>query len=446
MIKRLNFKHSDEQLKKELKPLFAYDLALYYPLCDDLEKKRLISLIHIDKLTDMFVELDSEDQIDLINRLEEPRKKSLLRNLESDDLKEFIEDIDPSLQPDMMALLSKVKAKTISLLLQYGEDVAASIMSTDFLTISIDDTIKEATDHVIKDSKETDYIDTLFVIDDDKRIVGLIDLKDLIMARSNSSLKKIMIDDFQFVYDQESIEKAIQTVVDYDRNVIPVLDSDEHVIGIVTADDIFDEIIDATEDDYQKMALLSDYESSSSAFERTKQRLPWLMIAVVLNLLTASLLSVFENTLQAVTIIVFFQPLILGMAGNIGTQALAVTILGINKNEFDGKHIPKDHVLKEMLVGLINSALLGFAAFLFVTLFLILFPSQTTILPYQMGLVVFGAMMASMFVSSFLGVIIPMMLHRHDQDPSSASGPLMTTLNDIVSLVIYFSIATLVFL
>ena len=446
MIKKLNFKHSDEQLKKDLKPLFAYDLALYYPLCDDLEKKRLISLIHIDKLTDMFVELDSEDKIDLINRLEEPRKKSLLRNLESDDLKEFIEDIDPSLQPDMMAFLSKVKAKTISLLLQYDEDVAASIMSTDFLTISIDDTIKEATDHVIKDSKETDYIDTLFVIDDDKRIVGLIDLKDLIMARSNSSLKKIMIDDFQFVYDQESIEKAIQTVVDYDRNVIPVLDSDEHVIGIVTADDIFDEIIDATEDDYQKMALLSDYESSSSAFERTKQRLPWLMIAVVLNLLTASLLSVFEHTLQTVTIIVFFQPLILGMAGNIGTQALAVTILGINKNEFDGKHIPKDHVLKEMLVGLINSALLGFAAFLFVTLFLILFPSQTTILPYQMGLVVFGAMMASMFVSSFLGVIIPMMLHRHDQDPSSASGPLMTTLNDIVSLVIYFSIATLVFL
>ena len=446
MIKKLNFKHSDEQLKKDLKPLFAYDLALYYPLCDDLEKKRLISLIHIDKLTDMFVELDSEDQIDLINRLEEPRKKSLLRNLESDDLKEFIEDIDPSLQPDMMALLSKVKAKTISLLLQYDEDVAASIMSTDFLTISIDDTIKEATDHVIKDSKETDYIDTLFVIDDDKRIVGLIDLKDLIMARSNSSLKKIMIDDFQFVYDQESIEKAIQTVVDYDRNVIPVLDSDEHVIGIVTADDIFDEIIDATEDDYQKMALLSDYESSSTAFERTKQRLPWLMIAVVLNLLTASLLSVFENTLQTVTIIVFFQPLILGMAGNIGTQALAVTILGINKNEFDGKHIPKDHVLKEMLVGLINSALLGFAAFLFVTLFLVLFPSQTTILPYQMGLVVFGAMMASMLVSSFLGVIIPMMLHRHDQDPSSASGPLMTTLNDIVSLVIYFSIATLVFL
>ncbi|MDY0294777.1 MAG: magnesium transporter [Acholeplasmataceae bacterium] len=446
MIKKINFKHSDEQLKKQLKPLFAYDLALYYPLLDDLEKKRLLNLIGLDKMTDMFVELDVEDQLDLISRLSEAKQKTLFRNMESDDLKEFIEDIDEENRPQIMSLLSKVKAKTISLLLTYDEDVAASIMSTDYISISLSNTIKEATDHVIKDSKETDYIDTLFVVDDEKRIVGLIDLKDLIMARSNQVLEKIMIDDFQFVYDDETIEKAIQTVVDYDRNVIPVLDSDDHILGIVTADDVFDEIIEASEDDYQKMALLSDYESSSSAFERTKQRLPWLMIAVVLNLLMASFLSIFEGTLQAVTIIVFFQPLILGMAGNIGTQALAVTILGINKNEFDGKHIPKDHLFKEVLIGLLNSVLLGIAAFIFVTLFLTLFPAQGDILPYRMGLVVFFAMSASMFVSSFMGALIPIILNKFDQDPSAASGPLMTTVNDLFALVIYFSIATLVFL
>lgn len=446
MIKKLNFKHSDEQLKKQLKPLFAYDLALYYPILDDLEKKRLLNLIGLDKMTDMFVELEVEDQLDLISRLPESKQKTLFRNMESDDLKEFIEDIGEEKRPQIMSLLSKVKAKTISLLLTYDEDVAASIMSTDFITILLGDTIKEATDHVIKDSKETDYIDTLFVVDDEKRIVGLIDLKDLIMARSNQTLEKIMIDDFQFVYDDETIEKAIQTVVDYDRNVIPVLDSDDHILGIVTADDVFDEIIEASEDDYQKMALLSDYESSSSAFERTKQRLPWLMIAVVLNLLIASFLSIFEGTLQAVTIIVFFQPLILGMAGNIGTQALAVTILGINKNEFDGKNIPKDHLLKEVLIGLLNSVLLGIAAFIFVTLFLTIFPAQGNILPYRMGLVVFFAMSASMFVSSFMGALIPIILNKFDQDPSAASGPLMTTVNDLFALVIYFSIATLVFL
>lgn len=446
MIKKINFKHSDDQLKKAFKPMFAYDLAVYYPLLNDDEKKRMLLLIGLDKMTDMFVELDIEDQLDLLEHLDQAKKKSLFRNMESDDLKEFIEDIDEELRPGIFDLLSKVKEKTIKLLLTYEEDTAASIMSTDFLTVSINDTIKEATDHVIKDSKEQDYIDTIFVLDDEKRIVGIVDLKDLIMARSNTSLSKIMLDDFQFVYDDESIEKAIQTVVDYDRNAIPVLDSDDRILGIVTADDVFDEIIEATESDYQKMALLSDHDSTSSAWVRSKQRLPWLMIAVILNLLIASFLSIFEATLAEVTAIVLFQPLILGMAGNIGTQSLAVTILGIHKNEFDGKSIPKDHVTKEFFVGFINSLLLGIAAFLFVTAFLSVFPTQDSQRPYQMGLVVFAAVFSSMFISALLGVFVPMILHLKKQDPAAASGPIMTTINDLVALVIYFGIATLAFL
>jgi len=294
MLKKINFKHSDDHLKKAIKPILAYDIAQAYPDLDDAEKKRLLHLMSLDKLTDMFVELDVDDQLDVLTHLEETRKKSLFRNMESDDLKEFMEDIDDeNLRKDIFSLLSKVKAKTISLLLTYEEDTAASIMSTDFMTVSLDDTIKQATDHVIKESREQDYIDTIFVLDEDKRIAGLIDLKDLIIARSNSSIKKIMFEDFQFVHQDESIEKAIQTVVDYDRNAIPVLDSDDHIIGIVTADDIFDEVYETVESDYQKMALLSDHESSSSAWVRSKQRLPWLMIAVVLNLLIASFLSVF---------------------------------------------------------------------------------------------------------------------------------------------------------
>jgi magnesium transporter len=447
MLKKINFKHSDDHLKKAIKPILAYDIAQAYPDLDDAEKKRLLHLMSLDKLTDMFVELDVDDQLDVLTHLEETRKKSLFRNMESDDLKEFMEDIDDeNLRKDIFSLLSKVKAKTISLLLTYEEDTAASIMSTDFMTVSLDDTIKQATDHVIKESREQDYIDTIFVLDEDKRIAGLIDLKDLIIARSNSSIKKIMFEDFQFVHQDESIEKAIQTVVDYDRNAIPVLDSDDHIIGIVTADDIFDEVYETVESDYQKMALLSDHESSSSAWVRSKQRLPWLMIAVVLNLLIASFLSVFEATLAEVTAIVLFQPLILGMAGNIGTQALAVTILGIHKNEFDGKKIPQNHVMKELFIGLMNSLLLGVAAFLFVTAFLSFFPTQDTQAPYQMGIIVFVAVSTSMFISALMGVFVPILLNRYNQDPSAASGPIMTTINDLVALVIYFGLATLAFL
>lgn len=446
MLKKLNFKHSDDMLKRQLKPIFAYDLAIYYPKLDDDEKKRLLSLIGIDKMTDMFVELDVEDQLDFLEHIDETKKKSLFRNMQSDDLKEFIEDVGPLKQEEIFPYLSKVKAKTIHLLLTYEEDTAASIMSTDYVVVHKDETIKQATDHVIKNSKENDYIDTIFVVDDQELIIGIIDLKDLIKARSNSLLDKIIDDDFQFVYEDESIEKAIQTVVDYDRNTIPVLDHDDHIIGIVTADDIFDEIIEATDSDYQKMALLSEYDTSSTSWERSKQRLPWLMIAVVLNLLIASFLSIFEATLAQVTAIVLFQPLILGMAGNIGTQALAVTILGIHKNEFDGKHIPKNHVIKELIVGFMNSLLLGVSAFLFVTAFLSIFPTQDTQKPYQMGLVVFIAVFSSMFISALMGVFVPMVLHKKGQDPAAASGPIMTTINDLVALVIYFGVATIAFL
>ncbi len=445
-MKRLNFKANDTQFKKIIKPILAYDLAGLYPNLEVEEKKRLLDLMGLDKMTDMFVELDVDDQLDLISYLDDVKKRSLFRNMESDDLKEFLSDIDDDMRIQMMGYLSKIKQKTMALLLTYDEDEAASIMSPDFMTISIENTIKEATDHVIKDSRDIDYIDTIYVVDQVGKLLGYIDLKDLIIARSSTSIQKIMEEDFQFVYFDEPIEKAIQTVVNYDRNVIPVLDPDLHMLGILTADDIFDELIETTESDYQNLALLGDHESDFTPFERAKQRLPWLMLAVLLNLVNASVLSSFEATLIQVSAIVLFQPMILGMAGNIGTQALAVTILGIHKKEFDEQSLPKRHIVKEFGVGLFNSILLGLLAFGFVTLYLTLLPTSGTQEPYQMGLVVFSAVFGSMFISSQMGVFVPILMNKFGQDPSAASGPMMTTINDLVALMIYFGIATLAFL
>ncbi|MCR3906565.1 MAG: magnesium transporter [Tenericutes bacterium] len=446
MRKKINFKHSDTSLKKALKSVFAYDLAVLYPNLDKDEKRRLLALVGLEKLTDIFVELDYENQLDLIDFLETPKKKSLLRNLESDDLKEFIEDLELEQQSQMIKLLPAVKAKTVSLLLKYDEDVAASIMSTDFIVVDKNQTIKEATNHVVTTSREQDYIDTLFVVDEEKKIVGTIALKDLIMARSGTSLNHIIKDDFHFVRENDSIEKAIQTVVDYDKNSIPVLDDEDHIMGIVTADDIFDEIIENTEDDYQKMALLQDHDSNFSALRRSKQRLPWLMIAVILNLFIASFISIFEATIAEVTALVLFQPLILAMAGNIGTQSLAVTILGLHLKEFDEKSIPKKHVVKEVIIGFINSLLLGIASFIFAYTFLSILPTQDAQRPVEIGYVVFIAVFSSMFISALMGVFVPLILNKKGIDPSTASGPIMTTINDIVALVIYFGVATIAFL
>jgi magnesium transporter len=445
-MKKLNFKSSDELLKKTLKTFFAYDLAVLYPDLHRDEQKRLLSLINLDKLSDMFVELDYEDQIDLLDLLEITRRKSLLKNLESDDLKEFFEELDDDLKEIYISYLPKIKAKTLHLLLQYDEDLAASIMTTDFILISQNESIKDATNKIITMSKDNDYIDTIYIIDDDKKIVGAIDLRQLIMARPQDRLEDIMLEDLHYVYEDESIEKAIQTVSDYDRNVIPVLDKDDHVIGIVTADDIFDEIIEDTEYDYQKMALLQDHDSQSTAFTRSKQRLPWLMIAVVLNLFIAVFLSIFEATLIEVTALVLFQPLILGMAGNIGTQSLAVTILGLHLKDIEIDKLPKKHVIKEIFVGLMNSFLLGIASFVFATIFLTILPASSSQLSYQIGFVVFLAVFVSMFISALIGVFVPIILTKFNQDPAAASGPIMTTINDLIALVIYFGVATIAFL
>ncbi len=445
MNKKINFKHSDDALKRIFKSFHAYDIAVLFDKLDDDEKERVVRLVDTSKLADVFVSLEEEDQLEFFDRLELAKKKLILRNLESDELKAFIENIEEERQEEIIDLLSAVKRKTIRLLLAYDEDLAASIMSTDFLTISMDLPVKEATDYIVKSSKEQDYIDSIFVVNSDKELVGFIDLKQLIITRGNKIISDIMEDDFQFVYELDSIEKAIETIKDYDRNSIPVLTQKRHIIGIITADDIFDEIVESSEEDYEKLALISDFDPSSSAMRRTVQRLPWLMIAVILNLVTASFLSIFEVTLVQVSALILFQPTILGMSGNIGTQSLAVTILGLHLNEIDSKKVPKKHIAKEMIIAVINSLTLAIIAFTYVTVFLTLVPTGNQT-PFQISTIVFLSVFSSMFIAGSMGVFVPLIFNHFGIDPSAASGPIMTTVNDVITLVIYFGVATLAIL
>jgi magnesium transporter len=446
MRKHLNFKHSDESLKKVLKNLHPYDIAVIYESLEDIEKHRLITLIPLEKMAEVFVELGIENQKEVFKTLTDITKKSLLRKLETDELKAFIEMYDTHEERDaIVQMLSKVKAKTIQLLLTYEEDEAASIMMTEFFAIDQNITIKEATSLIVLKSKDNDYIDTVFIQDEQKKCIGHIDLQDLIIARPNQKLNQLMVKDFPFVYANDSIEEAIQYVLDYDKNVIPVLNNEHEILGIITADDIFDELIEDYEDEYESFSQISDHDISLSSLQRSKQRLPWLMIGVILNLLTITILSTFSATIEQVTALILFQPMILGMAGNIGTQALAVTILGIHQADFKEKQEAKKHIISELLIGLINSLLLGVIAFIFVQIYLTIL-NMTMQQPVDIAFTVFISLTIAMFISSILGSVVPIIFDRLNIDPASASGPLMTTINDIVSLVIYFSIATVMFL
>ena len=443
MPRNINFKHSDALLDKMFDAIHGYDLALLYPSLEEIEKKRMIALIKDDKLSDMFVELEKTDQLDLMNYLTQAKIKKLITSLESDDLKEFLEDLGEDVQKQYLKYLNKVKAKTIELLLTYEDDHAASIMSTDFIIVDQDMSIKDATNKIVTSSKDQDYIDHIYVINEQKEWVGTVDIKELIIARPGQFVKDIMEDEDIYIFEDDSIERAIDMVQDYDKNAVPVLDHDHHVIGIITADDVFDELIEDYEEDYQKLALINEHTTSLSSIQRSKQRLPWLLVAVLLNLVTITILSTFEATLEAVTALVLFQPMILGMAGNIGTQSLAVTILGIHQDDFEQKQ--KKHILKEVSVGLFNSAILAIIAFLFVLTLLSIINSTVTN-PQHIAQVVGLAIFFAMSISSTMGALVPLTLHKFDIDPASASGPIMTTFNDIIALVLYFGIATIMFL
>ncbi len=445
MSKKINFKHSDETLKKTFKSIHAYDLAMLYPSLDDIEKKRMVDLIYDQKFWDMFVELEHEDQVEIINKVSKLKQKQLLRNLESDDLKEFIEDLSEENQETYLNQLTKVKAKTIRLLLKYEENHAASMMTTDFITIQDDMTIKSATDQIIRNSQENDYIDTIFVTSKENVLIGKIEIRELIIARANQDLKDIMKVDFHFVYENDTIEKAIDLVQNYDRNAIPVLDIEKHMIGIITADDIFDELIEDYDDDYQRYSLVQDHLSSNTSLQRSRQRLPWLFLAVILNIITITILSMFEATLEEITVLILFQPMILAMAGNIGTQSLAVTILGISQDTLNHKEKMKKHVFKEFSVGLLNSTILAVLAFIIVfsMLSIIKVGNQK---PMDIARIVFLSIFAAMTISSLMGSLVPLIFHKYKIDPASASGPIMTTINDIVALVTYFGIATITLL
>lgn len=446
MSHKINFKHSDDSIKRNLSHLYPYDIASLFEQINQVEKEKLIKLIKFDVLKDVFVELEDEYQIEIFELLPQTTKKTLLRSLETDELKSFIDLFeDEEKRLELIANLSRVKAKTIQLLLSYDEDEAASIMMTDFFTIPVELTIKEATHLIITESKDNDYIDTVFIHNELNECIGYVELKNLIIARSNQKIENMMETDFQFVNEKDSIEEAIEHVLDYDINVVPVLNDRKQVIGIITADDIFDELIEDYEDDYDTFSQIGEHDVTFSSFTRFKQRIPWLILGVFLNLLTITILSQFSTTLQQVTVLILFQPMILGMAGNIGTQSLAVTILGIHQLDFKEQHKAKKHIFKEITIGFINSILLGIIAFAFVSIYLTILGDFSQ-KPMLVGFAVFMALSIAMFISSTIGSIVPILFDKIGIDPAAASGPMMTTINDILSLVIYFSIATVMFI
>ncbi len=452
MIK-LDFKKSNLQLKRELNKIQAYDIAeLFYDL-EESEQTRVLDLLDAKKSSEVFSRLSEYEQIEVFAELNESRKKRILNNLEVDELKEFIGFYEKDEQEAILKYVDEERANIIRDLLIYSSDLAPSIMTTEFLSININLTVKEATSYIFNNSRDDLFIDNIYVVNDNDELLGVLFLKDLIIARANDAIDKIMISDCHYAYNDSTIKEAIATVRNYDLTSLAVINHQNELLGIITADDVLEQLINDYDNLYHKFAFLPEHDDAYTGLQRSAKRLPWLIIATVLNILIAILfllVPAFELTLSQVFALVLFQPLVLDMAGNIGTQNLAVTILGIHKNELSNKDDKRSFLRKELLIIIFNCIIVAVFGFLVVSLFSLI-TNQTTnagalIAPYKLGLVVSASLFAGMFISGLLGTILPIFFTSRNLDSDNASGPILTTVADIVAILTYYLIAAIMLL
>ena len=452
MIK-LDFKKSNNQLKKELTKLQAYDIAEIFCDLDEKEQTLVLDLLGHKKSAEVFSRLSEYEQVEVFEGLNDNRKKQILNNLEIDELKEFIGFYDKDKQDEILKYIDKDKANIIRDLLIYSNDLAPSIMTTEYLSVNVNSSVKEVTSYIFNNANDDILIDNIYVVDNDNKLVGILFLKDVIVARANESITDLMITDLHYAYNDSTIKEAIQIVKNYDISSIAVIDHEGYLLGIITADDVLEQLINEYDELYNRFAFLPSHDDAYTGFERSKKRLPWLVIATILNILIAILfllVPAFELTLSQVFALVLFQPLVLDMAGNIGTQNLAVTILGIHKNELSTKEDRRSFLLKETLIMLFNSLVVAIFGFIVVSIFSLITKQTNSagelLAPYKLGLVVGGALFSGMFISGLLGTILPIFFTSRNMDSDNASGPILTTLADILAILTYYSIAAIMLL
>ena len=333
--------------------------------------------------------------------------------------------------------------RDVRLLASFDADEIGSKMTTDCIVIRENLSVPEAMEELVRQAKENDNIATVFVVDGDDEFYGAIELRDLLTAKKTVPLDDLILTSFPYVYAHESIDDCLEDLKDYSEAFIPVLDNGNRFLGIITSQSIVEVVDEEMGEDYAKLAgLIAEEDLKEPLLRSMKKRLPWLFILLGLGLVVSSVVGVFESVVSQLTMIMAFQSLILDMAGNVGTQSLAVTIRVLtDENLTFGQ---KMHlVVKETRVGFFNGVILGVISIIFVGLFIWLIKQKDFVFSVSVSGCIGIALLLAMAVSSAIGTLIPLFFKKIKIDPAVASGPLITTVNDLVAVVTYYGLSGL---
>ena len=432
------------ELAEKLSDYHEKDLADALEVLTPAERQSLYSILGVDTVAEIFTYLDDAEPY--LKELPSHEAAKVISNMDSDDAVDALEDLDDTDKNEIVNKLDKDSVEDVKMLLSYDEDEIGSRMTTNYISIKNDMTIRQAMSELVKQAGENDNIMTIYVVDEKGVFAGAIDLKDLIRARENAHLEDLVLKSYPYVTDHEKIDDCMDRILDYAEDSIPVLSEDKKILGVITSEDLIEMVDNEMGEDYAKLAgLTAEEDLKEPTLQSMKKRLPWLIILLFLGMAVSSVVGLFENVVAVLPIVICFQSLVLDMAGNVGTQSLAVTIRVLMDKEITARK-KLGLVCKEMRVGLFSGLILGSLSVLFVGAYIMLGKGYPAQYAFAVSVCIGAALLLAMFISSAVGTLIPMFFKRIGVDPAVASGPLITTVNDLVAVVTYYGLSWLLLL
>ncbi|MDR7240358.1 magnesium transporter [Neobacillus drentensis] len=426
-----NKKTEFENILEELQP---YDMAKIYEDLPEKHKGRFLLFLKIDVLADLMEELDKKDQLGLLNILGIEKSGKVLDLMDNDDLALLLHELSPEKKDSLLSGMKAEESNAVQDIMKYPPETAGRIMTNRFVWIRSYFTVREAVDKFKVFAEFAESINYLYVIDEERKLVGVVSYRDLLLAEPEEHIRTIMYERIISVTVTTDQEVVAQIVGRYDFLAIPVVDENNILVGIVTVDDIIDIVIKEANEDIEKLSASGksiDFETKTLV--AAARRLPWLILLLFIGVISGRIISSFEDTLKQVVALAFFMPMIAGMTGNTGTQSLAVVVRGLISYDID-KGVITRLITRELgvgvTIGLTCSVLIAVIAYIW----------QGSLI---LGAVVGCSLFFTLIIGTLAGTIIPLILFRMKIDPAVASGPLITTLNDIFSLLTYFGIATM---
>ncbi len=424
-----------------LEGLHAADLAEILDQLDFEDALYVIRLLESDVTADIIAELDDDLKEKILENLSAKEIAEEVEELETDDAADIIADLPEDKKVEVISHIDdKDHAKDIVELLRYDEDTAGGLMGKEYIKVNENWNVLRSVAEMRKQAEEMDKVHTIYVVDDHDRLEGRLSLKKLLTTSTKTPIKEVYNDNIHFVNVNDSADEVARVMQKYDLFVIPVVDEMGVLVGQITIDDVVDYIKEEAEKDYQMAAGISeDVEANDNLLQQMRARLPWLIVALVGGFISVIVLSGFGNAMNKYGTLFFFTPLIAATAGNVGVQSSAIVVQGLANGTLNGSIWKR--LLKEVSLSLVNGIIL---AIILLLIGKFLLDHILTGFDMKMGITVAISLVTVIIMASLIGTFIPLFLHKRGIDPAVATGPFITTSNDIFGIYVFFTIAKLI--